>query len=232
MTRSVTFGSTRIIYRLSFAETSHLSISVHPDLSVVARVPVQTSPAQVDDRVRARAPWILRQRRRFEKLHPLPISRRYVSGETHLYLGRQYRLRIRRGREGVRMSAPFLWVHARDNTPRTVEQMVRLWYHGRAQSVLRRRIDAMLHSVPWLAERQPRFRLAEMKQRWGSCGRSGLITLNVELVKAPVSCIDYVIVHELVHLIERRHSARFFRLLNRALPGWERARERLNGAVR
>ncbi len=232
MTRTVRFGSRRLAYRLSFAETGRLAISVHPDLSVTVRAPHRTPPAAVDARVRARAPWIVRQQRRFERLHPLPVARRFVSGETHLYLGRQYRLRVRRGPESVHLSGPFLWVRARDPSPRTVARLVRQWYRDRAKAALRRRVTALLRALPWLAEHEPRFRLAELSRSWGSCGRSGTITLNVELVKAPASCIDYVLAHELCHLIERRHSRRFFSLMRRALPDWERARDRLNRSVR
>jgi predicted metal-dependent hydrolase len=232
VTRSVWYGTQRLAYQLRFAETARLSISVHPDLSVTVRAPHRTPPASVDARVRARAPWILRQQRRFERFHPLPVARRFVSGETHLYLGRQYRLRIRRGPEAVQLSGPFLWVHARHPSPRTVERLLRLWYRERARIALQRRVSALLRVLPWLAERELRFRLAELKRCWGSCGRSGLITLNVELVKAPTLCIDYVLAHELCHLVERRHSRRFLRLMHRAMPGWERARDRLNVAVR
>lgn len=215
-----------------FVETGRLTISVHPDLSVSVRAPQRTRPAAVDARVLARASWIVRQQRRFQRFHPLPVPRQFVSGETHLYLGRQYRLRVRTGSEFVRLSGPFLWVYTRHSSPRAVEQLLRLWYRDRARIVLRRRVDTLLRAVPWLGEREPRFRLAELKRRWGSCGRSGLITLNVELVKAPTSCIDYVLAHELCHVIERRHSRRFFSLMRRAVPDWERARDRLNVAVR
>ena len=70
-----------------------------------------------------------------------------------------------------------------------------------------------------------------MTRRWGSCGPGGVITLNVELVKAPPSSIDYILAHELCHRLELNHSKRFYELLRRVVPDWERARERLNRAL-
>jgi predicted metal-dependent hydrolase len=230
--RTVRVGARRLTYSLRFDEAPRLVISVYPDLTVSVRAPRGANPLQVDARVVRRAAWIHRQLLAFERYHPLPVPRRYVGGETHRYLGRQYRLRIRRGPEAVRLSGPFLYVWTRDASPRTVSRLVQQWYRDRAGVAFPRRVRAILRAAPWLAPHEPRFRLAFLTRSWGSCGRTGMITLNIDLMKAPTSCIDYVIAHELSHLSERRHSRRFYSLMRRAVPDWERLRDRLNQGVR
>ncbi len=90
----------------------------------------------------------------------------------------------------------------------------------------------MLRAAPWLGRSEPQVRIREMTRRWGSCGPRGIITVNLELLKAPVSSVDYILAHELCHRLEMRHSKRFYTLLRRAVPDWEQARERLNLLIR
>jgi predicted metal-dependent hydrolase len=220
-------------YRLRRGSTKHLAISVEPDLSISVVAPRHADAREVDRRVLRRLHWIIRQQRHFERFHPLPVPRRYVSGETHLYLGRQYRLRIRSGPERVGLAGAFLRVtlEGRRSSGR-VERLVKRWYRERAAQVIPRRLALILRRSPWLGASEPPIRLREMTRRWGSCGPGRVVTLNLDLMKAPVSCLDYILTHELCHRIELRHSRRFYALLRRAMPEWERASTRLNVFVR
>lgn len=231
--RSVAYGAEMIRYTLSFTSRADMAITVHPDLCVSVAAPPGTAPDDVDDRVRHRAAWILRQLRRFEEYHPLPFPRRFVSGESHFYLGRQYRLRVQRGEEEVRLQRPFLIVRAAktDDVVRIAE-LLRAWYRERAKEIFPQRVEHCLRSAPQLAKERPRLQIREMKKRWGSCSASGTITLNHELIKASSSCIDYVIVHELCHLVVPRHGQEFYQLLRLHMPDWERRRAQLNAWFR
>lgn len=231
--RTVGENGSQLRYLLFRTDTRRLSVSVHSDLTISVTVPRDASTGQVDTRVLARAAWIRRQLRRFELLHPLPTPRRYVGGETHLYLGRQFRLRLVKGQEKVRLASGRLVVmmpgpHSRHRAQRLLED----WYRARATEVFQGRLASVIRRLPWLKLDNTRLRVCGMTTRWGSCGPGGIITLNVELVKAPVSCIDYVLVHELCHRLELKHSRRFYALLRRAVPEWERVRERLNSVIR
>ena len=227
--RSVSFGSLEIAYDLTFARRRRLSITVHPDLRVEVVAPEGKTVDEVERRIRARRSWIARHLRELSSLHPLPSPRRWISGESHWYLGRQYRLTIHSGE-------PKVWraggrIHVRVNgraSPRAVRDAMRDWYTGHAREVLRERIDRVRSEHPRLARLNPRVRILWMKKRWGSCGSRGIISLNAALVKVPVSSIDYLIVHELCHLIEPRHSKRFYSILGNLVPDWERRREHLS----
>lgn len=227
--RAVEYGSETIVYLLSFELCQRLSISVHPDLRVTASAPMGRTAEEVDERVRARAPWILRQRRRFEQYHPLPVPRRYISGETHLYLGRQYRLKLAEGEDDVRLLGGYFHLNTPNpSDPDRVRALLEGWYRTRAGVVFPQRLERCLASATVLQEGASALQIRKMSRRWGSCTEAGTITLNLDLIKAPSPCIDYVIMHELCHLKVLHHGAEFYRLLTRYMPDWQRRRERLN----
>jgi predicted metal-dependent hydrolase len=102
------------------------------------------------------------------------------------------------------------------------------WYRDRADDIFTRRINEITEWVGWL-RKAPSWRLVRMKTQWGSCSPTGTILLNPHLVEAPRECIDYVISHELCHLREHNHSARYYRLLAKIVPGWEAVKAKLDG---
>jgi predicted metal-dependent hydrolase len=226
--RCTTFGSAVIEYVLSWSTRRTLSISVRVDgVSVIA--PVGVDASAVDERIRRRARWILRQQRRFEEFKPGTPLRRFVGGETHRYLGRQYRLMIVPGEyDRVRLLSGRLVVESSEpRNPERTERLLRAWMRQRAVVVLRERYEAAATIAARLGISQPRLTIRSMQKRWGSHTASGRIILNDRLIAARRDCMDYVIVHELCHVVEPNHSPRFFRLLRRFLPDWEQRKEML-----
>jgi len=224
------FGGETIAFHVAFRARSKLSITVHPDRQVEVVAPASCSIDQVLARVQKRAPWIARQRRYFEQFQPFPTPRRYVSGETHLYLGRQYRLKVVHDEtEAVALRGRFIYVQAtdRDNTDR-IRLLLDKWYRQHAENIFRQRLQkccerARRHGIP-----PPKLVVRNMAKRWGSCTRSGNVLLNTALVKAPLLCIEYVIMHELCHMKYLDHSDDFYKLLSACMPDWRRWKERLD----
>ena len=179
--------------------------------------------------MRRRARWILRQQRRFAEFQPRTPARRYVGGESHRYLGRQYRLKIVRARQNrvVLRAGRVVVETSNPGDHEVIKKLVRAWVRARANTILRERFETAISLTAALGVRQPPLRVMAMKKRWGSFTKSGNILLNELLVTAPRECIDYVIVHELCHAAEPNHSARFFHLLRRFMPDWERRKELL-----
>jgi predicted metal-dependent hydrolase len=228
MQRSTSYGSAVIQYELSFSARRRLKITVHAE-GVCAVAPEGVAPEEVDERVKRRARWILRQQRRFAEFRPLTPVRRFVGGETHRYLGRQYRLKIEAAAtDRVRILSGRLVVESTCplDSERTA-RLVRAWLRKRAREVLRERFDAASPVMCRLGIERPALVVCAMKKRWGSHTGSGRVLLNDRLITARRECIDYVIVHELCHVVEPNHSPRFFRLLRRFLPDWEQRKELL-----
>lgn len=229
-TDTVEYGASTIEYTLIYTPRKTLGISVHPDLSVTVNAPEGSDIELIRQKIRKRASWILRQQRDFRRYSPDFPPRRYVSGETHRYLGRQYRLKVIEDEsDGIKLSRGYLYVQVRDksNTGR-VRDLVERWYRNHARRVFQERLEACYAKVERLGVPYPELSLRAMQTRWGSCTMSGHILLNPKLIQVPTQLIDYVILHELCHLKEHHHGPTFYTLLDRVLPGWRETKRRLD----
>jgi hypothetical protein len=229
---TLTYGGDSIRYEVRFLATRQtLAIEVYPDSRVLVRAPLGCSEALIAERVQKRAGWISRQLAEFERYRPRTPARHYVSGESHLYLGRQYRLKLISGeRANVKLTRGRLLVTLPgDPEPERVKALLHRWYLDRARAVF---TDVLGASLPhFKGVDQPRLIVRTMQSRWGSLSRAGAMTLNVNLVRAPRPCIEYVVTHELCHTRHRDHDARFFKLLGQVMPDWEQRKQRLEAAL-
>lgn len=227
------YGEERIPYHV-FSKptlTDKIAIHVHPDGSVQVDAPPSKPLATVQQAVYKRARWIYNRLQETGRLNEPVLPRRYVSGESHFYLGRRHQLKVTAGRKSeswVKLMQGRFQVVTPDKSAPTVKKLLNAWYRQHAGELFGRRMNAILESHRFLKNIDPNIRLMEMKRQWGSCSPKGTILLNPFLVKAPLDCIDYVITHELIHTIEHNHSARFYRLLNKVVPGWEPVKYKLD----
>ena len=230
LNNSLQFGNTTIEYHLSFAQRKTVAIEVHPDLQVTIIAPEGSEPAAIEDLIRKRARWILRQQQRFSTYAPQETPRAYVSGESYRYLGRQYRLKVLEGQqEGVKQGRGLFTSLYQISMIQSVSRVfLRQWYRDKARYVFCERLKACYPRIERLGIPYPSLTLRSMRTRWGSCSRSGRIILNPRLVQTPLDCIDYVLLHELCHLKEHNHSKQYYQLLDQALPDWRERRQKLN----
>lgn len=230
----IAYGMETISFVISRRDRKTLEIAVEPDMSVVVAAPREVGIDEIAEKVRKRAAWIRRQQRYFAQFLPRTPERTFVAGETHLYLGRQYRLKVIGDvQEGVKLSRGRILVHTHhperaDVTKRLVED----WYKARAHVKFRERLEINLQrfSNPE-AFRPSGLTIKSLAQRWGSMSPAGRLLLNRRLIQAPVDAIDYVISHELCHIEEPHHGAAFFSLMGRVLPDWERRKSRLERSM-
>lgn len=221
MTEAIQFGSRTIDFRLEYSDRKSLGITVTPEMEVLVKAPTDTTIEKVKEKIRKKAPWIIRQQGFFLSFHPKISIRKYISGETHLYLGRQYRLQVTIGNdESVKLKGKFIQVIASEKS--RVRDLLNIWYLHHAK------IKFHEIAAPWI-EKFKNYKvepsslvLREMPTRWGSCTPKGKIILNPELIKAPRGCIEYVIIHELCHLIYHDHSQKFLDLQTKEMKDWEK----------
>ena len=182
---SVLFGETEISFSLSYVDRKTLAIHVYPDGKVGVDAPFSTNIEKVYCKVKKRASWILKQQPKFES-YPAPLpERRYVSGETHRYLGRQYRLKVIEGLgEAVKMTRGMLQVETHNpKDSLRVQRLLQAWYRSKALIVFTERYTQCAQRVERLGIYHDKgFQLRFMSKRWGSCTGKGTITLNRELI--------------------------------------------------
>jgi predicted metal-dependent hydrolase len=226
MMEAIQFGSKQIDFCLEYSCRKSLGITITPDLNVLVKAPVDTSLEKVKEKLRKKAPWILRQQSFFLSFHPKTPARRYISGETHLYLGRQYRLKILKNRiESVKLKGQFFEVSTSDKT--RAKQLLNEWYLQNARTMFHSIAKTLIENFKKHKVEPNSIVLREMATRWGSCTPKGKIILNPELIKAPKGCIEYVIIHELCHLIHHDHTQKFIDLQTKEMPDWEKWKMKL-----
>ena len=210
----------------------NLHLGVYPPNGRVrVAVPLRVSDSAVRRAVIGKLGWIKHQRARFDA-QPRESAREMVSGESHYFLGRRYRLRVIYGdgtpavllRGHTRME-----IHVRPGAPaERRERLLNQWYRGQ----LRKLVPPLLEQwQPVLGVTAAEWGVKKMKTKWGACNpQVRRIWLNLELAKKPPQCLEYVIGHELVHLVERQHNEHFVALMDQHLPQWRRCRQELNAA--
>jgi predicted metal-dependent hydrolase len=226
MNETIQYGSKTIDFRLEYSARKSLGITVTPEMEVLVKAPTDTTMERVKEKIRKKAPWIIKQQSFFLSFQPKTPQRKYISGETHLYLGRQYRLLIHIDEEeSVKLKGKFIEVTLNEKS--RAKTLLSNWYLQNA------RIKFQMIAAP-LIDRFKKYKvepssivLREMPTRWGSCTSKGKIILNPELIKAPKGCIEYVIIHELCHLIHHDHTQKFIDLQTKEMKDWEKWKVKL-----
>lgn len=211
-------------------ENLHLAV-YPPDGRVRLAVPEQTDPDAVRLAVVSRLAWIRKRRETFARQRR-QSQREMVTGESHYFMGRRYRLNviIHSGHNDVRLrggSILDLMVRPTADAERR-RVILHEWY--RAQ--LKERIPALIEKwEPVVGVPVREWRVKRMRTRWGTCNREARrIWLNLELAKKPPECLEYIVVHEMVHFLERHHSDRFRALMDSFMPRWRLHRSTLDRA--
>ena len=232
----VMYSKREIWFNLEFKEVKNFNISVKPDLSVHVSAPLYADLDKVYDFVKSKASWVIRNINSFTETKSLEVNEReYVNGETHKYLGRQYRLVIEQAytKEFVTMKPGYITINVKkkENTRRK-QNLLNEWMKARANIVFREALDSIYPVIASDVIPKPEIEIKTMKKRWGSCLRSkNRIILNYELIKAPKHCIEYVALHELVHFIHRNHDQKFYSMLTVLMPDWKQRKAILDEEI-
>ena len=211
----------------------NLHLGVYPPLG---RVRVAAPLAVSDDAVRlavvGKLGWIKRQRAKFQA-QPRQSQRRMVSGESHYFMGQRYRLRVVEGSTPMRVAlrgkaSLDLFVRPATSMERR-EELLQAFYRAELKKLIPTLLDKW---QPILGVEANAWGIKKMKTKWGTCNIAARrLWLNLELAKKPIQCLEYILVHELLHLIERHHNDRFRSLMDQYLPQWQAHRDELNSSL-
>lgn len=218
-------------YVLKRSDRRSFAIQIRPDLSIIVRAPKRAKIREIESLLGDRHHWITKNLAEIQQ-RPTPLpDYRWVTGEHHFYLGRTYPLVIIVGdRPSIQLqNDQFHLTVPNPEDPESIQSLMHRWYQTQAKALFRERLAQWVdqsQSILQLQNPMP-IRIRLMKTRWGSCSSRGNINLNLALIRAPLDCIDYVIVHELCHFREMNHSKKFWRLVTDCLPDWQHRKRRL-----
>ncbi len=226
MALRIQFGSKQINFKLRFSNRKSLGITVTPDSEIIVHAPTEASIEKIKEKVIKKAPWILKQLSYFLSFDPKTPPRKFIGGETHLYLGRQYRLKIIRGKKDtVKLQGKFIEVITDEKMK--VKRLVENWYVRNARNRFQIYADPFIERFIKYNVEPLEIVLRKMPSRWGSCTPTGKVILNPDLIKASKGCIEYVIIHELCHLVHRNHTKIFIDLQTKEMPDWTKWKTKL-----
>lgn len=211
-------------------DVKQINIKVKPNCEVVLTAPQDTTDEHIDFVLQKRADWIAKKVDFFNK-YQHAANKEYVSGENFVYLGRNYRLKVIESQdEGVKLQRGYLQVFVKDKSNLAKKQrLVKEWYLIKAEEHFHKAIDKY---QPIVKEGIANIRIREMKTRWGSCNPAkGYINLNSELIKKPTICIEYVVFHELAHLVYMDHNKKFYNYLTLFMPDWKKRKKKLENIL-
>jgi len=204
----------------------NLNLTVRPpDGHVRVSVPYQLSDERVRQFVLSKRAWIKKHQAKVRS-GPRPTRQAMVSGESYDLWGKRYRLEVieHQGRHEVQINNNCMYLYVKANTTLTNRQKVLIEFY---RAELKRRIPSLI--AKWeaiIGEQVADWNVKHMKTRWGSCNTSARrIWLNLELAKMPPECLEYILVHEMVHLLERRHNKKFRSYMDRFMPNWRTTQE-------
>lgn len=229
---SIILGNTSIEYEVTRSDRRKtISLIVDPSEGVVVIAPENLKSDTLHEVVRNKVSWILEKQALMNEIEAPPKEKEYLSGEKFPYIGRYYRLKVIRG-DDVEEPHVVLWrgkflvaISEIDYTLRreeVVRSALKNWFVSHARKRIPERVKMY---APKLGVRPSRVHIKEQQKRWGSCTKNKELLYNWQIIMAPISVVDYVIVHELCHLIEKNHTDTFWRLLKSVIPEYELRKE-------
>lgn len=228
---SIQYGTTTINYDIKFSpRKKNATIAVYPMKKVEIIVPNKLEKSEIKNLVGKKAGWIIKQLDWFNQITQLESTKEFVTGETFLYLGRQYRLKITE--DNTKTYEKLKGKHLLINIPKDknnkkskiVKAAVWNWYKNQAK---RKIADSIKYYSKKLGIEPPEFTVKNQLKRWGSCTSKNKLNFNIRIMMAPMTELNYVIAHELCHTIVKDHSQNYWKFLHSIMPDYEIRKENL-----
>lgn len=208
-----------IEYQIKYSKRKTLNISVERDRTIIVRAPHYLTAEKIDEIVQSKRQWIKEKLNHAQKYPKISESKEFVSGETLMYLGRNYQLLIVDEEiDGVEFDQRF---KISKSNQFKANKLFKQWYLSQALKKIEPLATKYARN---LGVEYNQFKTSEMKYRWGSCTPANNIIFNWRIIKAPMYVLEYLVAHELVHLMENNHTPRFWNILSIQVPNYEKAK--------
>jgi len=228
---SINLGNKNIEYQVKRGKRKKtVAINISQDAQITVRAPRFVSNDEISKIITKRARWILEKQEEIRKQAAQSPKKEFVSGEQFLYLGHHYILLVEMmnqnylitphiAQQEIHVTVPsFLNAEERK---RIIRNALIKWYYNQAEQIIKERVNYYSQLLDVSANKVI---IKEQKRRWGSCSMSGIIRFNWRAIIAPLSILDYIVVHELCHLKIKNHSSDFWNLVSSLIPDYKKQR--------
>lgn len=233
MLRTVEADGIAISYTLERKPVKNINLRIRADQSVYVSAPKDVAAKMVDAFVVEKSTYILRALKKFKDKNRETVSENnFVNGETVKFLGRNLRLKVKNAsRSKVESDESYVTLYVKDVQDADLKKRVlETWLRKKCKEEITAICKKFYPLVKKYGIAFPEIQLREMVSRWGSCSpKKGFVTFNTALVAMPVSCIEYVVMHEFTHFLFPNHSKNFYQQLRIFMPDWEERKKRLEG---
>ena len=213
---------------IEYSWRKSISIQVLPDLTLRVKAPKLLSEKKVKEWIVQKESWIEKKRDYYLSFPERGIEKKYINGENHYFKGKKYLLKIEMGKKNwVGLEEGIIRVVTRKQEESFIEKLLDRWYREQAWDVFQDTLELQFSRFEEFNLPSPELKIRKMKSMWGSCSRKGIITLNLKLIQVPPRCLEYVVIHELCHLIEHNHGKNFYKLQERFFPQWKEMKKTL-----
>ncbi|WP_010680928.1 M48 family metallopeptidase [Acetivibrio cellulolyticus] len=233
---TVNYGDKIIEFELERKNVKNINLNIKPDMTIVVTASEEVPLDYILRFVKSKTPWIIKNVSYFKETQPEYITnKKYISGESFKYLGKQYRLKVEETdeREYVKYYHGYIHIYIRDkNNYEAKKSLLNNWFRIKAFLKFEESLERIYPIVEKYGIEKPKINIRVMKLRWGSCIKDKkTILLNYELIKAPSFCIDYVMLHELIHFKYSKHNIEFYTFMTSLMPDWKMRKELLDEEV-
>ena len=231
MTKTINLNGRTVSYELEIKNVKNINLRIKPDQTIYISAN-STIPQQIiDELLVSKSAYILRALDHYEEVAKYaPKPKQYVDGESFRILGHEYRLQVRKqSKNSVRFDGSCIILSVRDTDNFDLKQRVmKRWLKQKCVETVQSVCEAVYPKFQKYGVSFPEIKYRNMISRWGSCQpKRGVLTFNLSLVEEPVSCIEYVVVHEFVHFLQPNHSKKFYQQLSVFMPDWSERKHML-----
>ncbi len=222
------YGKYSYEYYLVFQDRKTVTLTVQPSLNIILKCPLNYDIDKIERFLKRKWLWLEKQIQYFKKYKKKIEKKEYVSGESFLYLGRQYKLLVRASKKSeVKLEKGKITIFTTASTQdkNANKKLLNDWFEKRIKTIFSSRLNEMLKKFDY--DFVPTLITRKMPKRWGSYLGKNKIALNPLLIRASKDCLDYVIVHELCHMKYKNHNKEFFKLQESIISNWKEVKEKL-----
>lgn len=225
MIKNIVLGGKRVEYELQRKDVKNINLRIKADRTIFVSANPRVPDEVIEEFIRSKSDYILKALAHYEELaRYAPKPKQYVDGESFRIFGHDRRLKVMEGKKNnVEHDESYITLTAKDPTDRELKQkLMDRWLNSICKDTIQSLCDAVYPKFQKYGVEFPSIRYRNMISRWGSCQpKRGVLTFNYALVEAPISCIEYVVVHEFTHFLQPNHSRKFYQQLAMFMPDWE-----------